>query len=219
MLLARFEEAGGRAYENTAVNAVTSDAEGVVCRTPAGIVRAGNAVLATNAWTQRLMPAALRPVRAQMLEAEVDPVPAWPQAMYANGGADYWRRRGARHVLVGGRRTVGGAAEETDTAQPGEAVQDALEGLLAKLVGPDAQTRVVRRWAGIMAFTPDGLPLAGRAPGRDRIYLLAGLNGQGMGWAPGLAVLLAEYMSGRADVLPACFAPGRFGEPHEGERQ
>ncbi|MDJ0975545.1 MAG: FAD-dependent oxidoreductase [Planctomycetota bacterium] len=209
--------AGGRVVEETPVLEVHEDDDGVTCRTDSGVVRATRAVLATNAWTRRLAPAALRPVRAQMLEATVDPMPDWPQAMYANGGADYWRRRDAAHVLVGGQRAVGGEAEETDAATPGSAVQSALDALLAHLVGETARTRVTRRWAGIMAFTPDGLPLAGRAPDAARIYMLAGLNGQGMGWAPGLAVLLAEAMAGRSGVLPDCFAPSRFGDTSNGD--
>lgn len=202
--------AGGRVFEGSEVRTLTETHDGIVCRTGRGAVRARRAVLATNAWTQRFAPGLLRPVRAQMLEAEVEPVPAWPQAVYANGGADYWRRRGAQRVLVGGRRAAGGEGEETDAATPGAAVQGALDRLLADLVGARARARVTRRWAGIMAFTADGLPLAGRAPGTTRIYLLAGLNGQGMGWAPGLSILLAEAVVEQRGVVPACFRPSRF---------
>lgn len=208
-LLDRFDAAGGRRFERSPVTNVDEVGDRVLVRTATGSVSATQAVLATNAWARELLDVPIRPVRAQMLEAELDAPLAWEHAFYADGGADYWRRTAPTRLVLGGRRAEGGADEETDQAEAGGDVQASLDALLAELVGREG-VRIVRRWAGIMAFTPDGLPVAGRAPSRERIYLMAGMNGQGMGWAPGLALLLAEELLGRGPAVPACIGADRF---------
>ncbi len=60
------------------------------------------------------------------------------------------------------------------------------------------------------SFTPDGLPLAGRLRDLSDLYLLAGFNGQGKGWAPALASRLAEELVTGHGSVPACFAADRF---------
>jgi len=68
------------------------------------------------------------------------------------------------------------------------------------------------RWTGIMAYTPDGLPLVGAVPGRDRRWVCAGWNGHGLALAPRSAALVSDVMLGRRPLtdLPAMFAPARF---------
>jgi glycine/D-amino acid oxidase-like deaminating enzyme len=184
------------------------DGPPAVVRTARAEVRAERAVVTTNAWANELIPGppAVRPVRAQMLAARVSPLPAWDRPAYANRGADYWRLVGDVAIL-GGKRLVGGDTEETDDARPAAPVQPALEALLARLVRP-ARAEVTTRWAGTMGFTPDGVPFAGRAPGRSRTWLLAGCNGHGMGWGAGLAAALVDAMEGRGSLAP-CFDPAR----------
>ena len=79
--------------------------------------------------------------------------------------------------------------------------------LFAVGVGPDARIEVTHRWAGTMGFTPDGLPSVGLVPGIRGIHLFAGWNGHGMGWAPGLADLLASHLMGERAPLRAQFRP------------
>ena len=68
------------------------------------------------------------------------------------------------------------------------------------------------RWTGIMAYTPDGLPLVGALPNRDRQWVCAGWNGHGLALAPRSATLLSEVLLGRraAAEVPGMFAPARF---------
>jgi len=42
---------------------------------------------------------------------------------------------------------------------------------------------VTHRWAGLMGFTETGLPLVGPVEGMRNVYLCAGFNGHGMGFA------------------------------------
>jgi len=182
---------GERVIEPAIVVVTASHASGA-------LAPAGTADLRLTAW------------RAQMLAARVKPTPRAPRPVYARGGHDYLRVLSTGTVLLGGQRDEGGDEERTTDETPGPAVQRALERLLARWF-PHAQRRkVIARWAGTMAFTPDGLPLAGAWPGADGLYVLAGLMGHGMGWGLGLGAAVAEAALGGAPA-PAVFAPARGG--------
>ena len=65
-----------------------------------------------------------------------------------------------------------------------------------------AGAEITRRWAGIMGFTPDMLPLMGPAPGLDpSIHVLAGFSGHGVGMAAGLAEMWADLITDRASAI------------------
>ncbi len=69
--------------------------------------------------------------------------------------------------------------------------------------------------AGVRAATPDHLPLAGAVPGRDGMFVLAGLGGRGFTLAPILAEAIAAQALGLGGPLPAPLArlvdPARYG--------
>lgn len=167
-----------------------------------GRVLADRVIVCTNPDAHRLVPEALprvRPVRAQCLAAVVDPIPLWTRPAYANRGGEYWRLLPDGRALLGGLRRLRKRDENTATAAPNPAIQRELEHFLARIARhPDARRapriKVTHRWAGIMGFTADGLPVAGPVPRRPGIHILAGFNGHGMGWAPGLACLLAASL-------------------------
>ncbi|MBI4420302.1 MAG: FAD-dependent oxidoreductase [Gemmatimonadetes bacterium] len=67
-------------------------------------------------------------------------------------------------------------------------------------------------WAGLRPLTPDGLPLIGRAPGWDNLYVATGHAMLGVTLAPVTGLAIAELVTtgiSSADLAP--FAPGRFG--------
>lgn len=180
---------GDTAIEPAAVVVTASHATG-------HLAPEGAATLPLTAW------------RAQMLAARVKPTPRAPRPVYARGGHDYLRVLSTGTVLVGGQRDEGGDEERTTDETPGPTVQRALERLLARWF-PHAQRRkVIARWAGTMAFTPDGLPLAGGWPGAEGLHVLAGLMGHGMGWGLGLGEVVARAALG-GPPAPDVFAPGR----------
>jgi glycine/D-amino acid oxidase-like deaminating enzyme len=73
---------------------------------------------------------------------------------------------------------------------------------------------VIRTWTGFRAATPDSLPLIGRHPEREGLWLAVGHEGLGVTTAPGTARLLAAQMTGSAAPFdPAPYLPGRFLEP------
>jgi glycine/D-amino acid oxidase-like deaminating enzyme len=57
-----------------------------------------------------------------------------------------------------------------------------------------AEANVTHRWAGTMGFTESGLPLVGPVDGLPNVYLCAGFNGHGMGFAFISAKTLVESL-------------------------
>jgi sarcosine oxidase subunit beta len=75
--------------------------------------------------------------------------------------------------------------------------------------------RVLRAWAGLRPYVPDGLPLLGPAPGVDGLVLATGHDGSGVNLAPVTAKIVASAVTGsKLDVPPelsiTSFDPRRF---------
>lgn len=86
----------------------------------------------------------------------------------------------------------------------------------ASLVPALAGAPVSRTWVGFRPATPDALPLIGRWPALDRVWIASGHEGLGITMAPGTAELIAAGIVGTASPIdPAPFRPGRAMPGHE----
>ena len=109
-------------------------------------------------------------------------------------------------LLVGSSRQF----DTTDPAVEAPMLARMLQRTLDYLPGL-ANLNAVRSWTGMRAASPDGLPLLGRHPWRDKLWLAVGHEGLGVTTAPGSAQLLAALMTGaRPDFDPAPYAPRRL---------
>ena len=73
--------------------------------------------------------------------------------------------------------------------------------------------RLLRAWAGLRPYTPDGLPLLGSAAGVDGLVLGTGHDGGGIGMSPVSARMVAAAVTKADPPLPlAPFDPRRFGD-------
>jgi gamma-glutamylputrescine oxidase len=158
-------------------------------------VDADTVVVAVDGSTSAVLPevtGVLWPVRGQVLVTEPLRELLFPRPHYARGGYDYWQQLPDGRLLVGGRRDTSAEAENTaDDATTTSAIQRELESLTVALVG--RLPAVTHRWAGVWGTTPDLLPLVGRVPGRDRLWIAGGYAGHGnvLGLACGDAVARA----------------------------
>lgn len=186
-------------------------------RTSRGDVLAERAVLAVNAALPRMdarFATVISPVRAQMLATA--PLSGaerlrWP--VYAHHGYEYWRHEPSGELLFGGCRWAAEPGHERGVSDDGgvsEVVFEAQRAFMARHLPAFSPLSVTRRWTGIMAFTPDGLPLVGAVPGSARQLVCAGWNGHGLALAPRSARLVASLILGAPVELPADFAPARF---------
>jgi len=154
--------------------------------------RAGVVILATNAYTSKLLPqVTVQPTRAQMVASA--PIYRTLSAMptYSHFGYRYWRQLPTGEMLIGGWRDTSMETEIGWDDQPSPGIQEHLD---RKLESMSKGAEVTHRWAGLMGFTETGLPLAGPVEGMRNVYLCAGFNGHGMGFAFMTAKQLVESL-------------------------
>jgi len=210
-------EAGALFYDHSPVTAIVEDADGVQVTTPEGAVIAATLALATNAWlgeSGALLDAGwlarvIAPTRGQMLTTTPVTNVGFPCPCYADEGYQYWRQLPDGRLAVGGWRNHAVAREVGLDETPNETVQPHLERFVRETLGlPDA--RIEHRWAGIMAFSADGLPLVGKLPDHERIYLAGGYSGHGNAYAISAARVLTALIQGEAHPDADLFDPARF---------
>ena len=173
---------------------------------------ADRVVVATDGYGHGLVPEladAIWPTRGQVIVSEpVDRV-LYDRPHYARQGFDYWQQLPDGRVLLGGFRDVSILDELTDEEVTTPAIQASLERFLAELLG--GPPRISHRWAGIFGLTQDMLPLVGRVPGRDEVWVAGGYSGHGnvLGFACGR--LVAGAILGETSPQLELFDPARFG--------
>ena len=154
--------------------------------------RAGCVILATNAYTPQLLPQVpIQPRRAQMLASKPEATRLVERPTYSHFGYRYWRQLPSGEILVGGWRDVSVDTEVGYDERPTAPIQSYLEAHL-RTMGADGE--VTHRWAGTMGFTETGLPLIGPVDALPNVYLCAGYNGHGMGFAFMSAKQLVESL-------------------------
>jgi sarcosine oxidase subunit beta len=179
-------------------------------------IEAEEVVLATNAWTPRLLPdlpeGAIVPARGQILVTQpLPPVLACPFG--TNFDKEYGRQTPGGQILCGGYRRLDeneglGTYREETTLPVLAGIARCLTGLFPTLRGT---ARVVRAWSGIMGFTADGLPLIGRYDAAPGLTVAAGFNGGGFSWGVIVGRVIAGLLNGDDpgfDLEP--FRPTRF---------
>ena len=195
--------AGARLHGDSPVTEVGPRA----VRTAGGTVTARRGVLvAVDGGLEHLVPALtgrVRTARLQMLATAPAPDVQLSRPVYARYGIDYWQQLADGRIALGGGRDVGGPAEWTTDAAPSADVQRHLETLLRDDIGTTAA--VEHRWAGLVGFTPDNLPvLAELEPG---LLAVGGYSGTGNLVGPLCATWAARRLLGRPDPLAELVTP------------
>jgi gamma-glutamylputrescine oxidase len=181
--------------------------------TPAAVdgLDADVVVVAADGFTASLLPELAQhvvPTRGQVLVTEPLAELRYPRPHYARGGYDYWQQLPDGRLVIGGQRDASFATEETDVEETTGLIQTRLEDLVEQLVGH--RPRIEQRWSGIWGTTPDLMPLVGRVPGRDDVWVAGGYSGHGN--VPGFAFgdLVARAILGESPPELALVDPARF---------
>ena len=191
LVRAIFEASGAKLIASSEAYAIEPSGSEVVVYSRKVIVRARQALICTNAYTAHLdnyFRDKITPVRAQCLATAPLPEPVINAVGYSDYGYMYYRDLPDGGLLLGGARK-NFQAQENDTTD--DRVTDPVQRALTHYLRtkfPDVDAPIVRRWAGIMAFTSDGLPLVGSLPRDERIVFAVGLNGHGLS----LGAMVAE---------------------------
>ncbi len=206
---------GAHVVNATALRLVP-DENAVVVHTARGAIQAQQVVVATNAWLADLLPQLAQvvvPVRGQVLSyAALPPIFRTGMGVDVTGTGEYWQQALDGSIVLGGCRAV---APQQDVgvrvSQPTQKVQQALELVFPRLFPALSGLHVAQRWAGLMAFTPDYLPIADVVPDMKGVWAVGGFCGHGMPFGMRLGQLLAETLV--QDVVSDALLPFRLTRP------
>ena len=107
-----------------------------------------------------------------------------------------------------------GATEESRgfDLEPSEAARRTLMDGAVELMPAMAEATVVKHTACLRPLTPDWLPIVGRAPNVDNVYLATGAGKKGILISPGMGKAVADLITtGRTELPVEAFGVERFG--------
>lgn len=207
-------EAGARVVEGMAVNEVVRDADGLLCHTDAGTVRASMVIYATHVDSRRfsaLLGDEIVPIRGQGLAARVQGIPPQEGCWATHWKLNVWRQSAEGELFLGGWRHD---AWDRSYWKTRPELDDRLQGDLEewfRIAFPGARLEVERRWSGIFGWTSDYLPLVGPLPGTTDELVISGFSGGGLPFAFECGRVLADAVAGKDPVPGASlFNPRRF---------
>ena len=148
------------------------------------------------------------PTRGQVIATEPVPERFFEVPHYGRHGFDYWHQAEDGRIIAGGFRDVSFDSEFTVDEQLTDPVQTALHAFVNDLMG--RELRVDYAWAGIFGMVMDFLPVVGRVPGLDNVWVAGGYSGHGnvLGFACG--ELVAEAITGATRPFADAFDPARL---------
>ena len=219
--LARLAEQAGAVFsEESPVTSIELEEHGVTLTTPQGRLHAQKLILATNAWLPEIgkllgtnydwLTSCIMPTRGQIIATEPVDERILPYPCSAEEGYQYWRQLPDGRLIVGGWRNSSPETEfNTYDETPNEGIQRRLDAFVHESLDLP-HVKIETRWAGIMAFTPDNLPLVGQLPGADNCYICGGYTGHGNAFAIHCAKLVGELAMGRTNRDAELFDVERF---------
>ncbi len=197
-LARRAAEAGVEIHEHTRVESAEETGAPVV-------------VVATDGYPSGLLgelEGLIVPTRGQVIATEPIDEMLFEIPHYGRHGFDYWHQRLDGRIVAGGFRDVSLDTEFTADEVTTRVVQGALERFVEEHVG--RPLRIDYRWAGIFGMVFDFLPVVGRVPVADGLWVAGGYSGHGnvLGFACGR--LVARAILGEDDPKLALFEPARL---------
>ena len=175
-----------------------------------GVLHAGAIVNAAGTWASQLTPGLeMRPRKGQLVITDRYPGFVRHQlvelgylksahTLTAESFAFNVQPRMTGQLLIGSSRQFGVEDQAIDNHIIAGMLARACE-YLPELRGMSA----IRCWTGFRAATPDKLPLIGKCPGHERLYLATGHEGLGITTSLGTARLLLDQLLQRAPAIPA----------------
>jgi glycine oxidase len=195
-LRANVAQLGVRIIEHCELQNIVSDSQHVdYLETTAGQFSANNYILATGAWTNRVLgkqalPLDIKPIRGQMLLFKFETQPLSTIVLH-NGLYLIPRRDG--HLLVGSTLEDVGFDKSTTLAAQQD-LQQRAQVILPVL----AKMPIVKHWAGLRPGSPRNIPAIGRHPTLQNLYLNSGHFRYGVTMAPASVEILLNELSGAA---------------------
>lgn len=191
--------AGVRIVEAAEVTGLVAQQGRVVSvETTQGAFAAAGVVVTAGAWSGVVpgMPglaSRVFPVRGQMLLFKLAP-DTLRQIVLHNGAYLIPRRDG--HILAGSTLEWSGFDKSTTLAARSDLL--AFAGNILPALNEQV---LIRHWSGLRPGSPDNVPVIGRVPGFENLYVNSGHFRYGVTMAPGSAMLLADLILGAKPAI------------------
>ncbi|MGY3548580.1 gamma-glutamylputrescine oxidase [Bradyrhizobium sp. USDA 4472] len=186
-------------FQESPVTKLRRDKDGIIAETPQGAVRARQAIIATNSYSDLTgatakMQRTLIPFRSALIATEKLPRNLAGKLMPT--GRTYtetkrmmrWFRMVDNRVVFGGR----GAFGKQDSQSAFDALRRAMVGIFPDL----ADVTLAYKWSGLVAMTLDSVPHIGRLD--ERTLVSMGYNGAGVAMSSLMGRYLAAYVRGES---------------------
>lgn len=170
------------------------DVENNAAVTAGGLeVHADGMVIATNAFTEQLLPGySIEPGRGYVFVTNELNSAEWKGTFHFNKGYVYFRNLGAKRVLLGGGRNIDRENETTPDFGFNASIKNYLIEFADEVLGLPPNWQIEREWSGIMGFT------ASKSADMEQIgkncVLAAGLSGMGVALGMKLGKMAAETL-------------------------
>lgn len=205
-------ERGGVVAEHCAMTSLGMQRDGVLVDTEQDRLRARDVVIASGAWSPRLADAIGLPwLRRAMQPGKGYSITYSPPALVPKRPL-VLRERSVCVTAWGSGFRLGSTMEfsgfdDTLNTKRLAALERGAREYLHEPVGPEVR----EQWFGWRPMSCDDIPIIGRAPGRDHLWLATGHGMMGVGMSAGTGQLLADLVAGRAPAIdPAPYSPNRF---------
>ena len=189
----------GLERDNNRITGVRLDDETISC---------GQIVLAMGPWSRKAEAWLDAYIPVDPLKGEITrmELPGTPLNHDLSGGGGSLHPKPDGLVWCGTTEEWRGFDKETSTS----AHQSILEGAV-RLVPDMANARLSLQTACLRPVTPDWLPIIGRLPGWDNVYLATGAGKKGILLSPGIGKSVADLMTqGETSLSIGPFSPDRF---------
>jgi glycine oxidase len=176
----------------------------VAAKTSSGSVHAGQFVVATGAWSKPLLDAAGCPIPIEPVRGQIALLKTRPRLFehVLEVGSRYLVPRGDGRVVVGSTEERVGFRKQNTT----QGVQGLLE-FAIEVVPALADAELERCWAGLRPGIRNGLPVIGRIPQMENLFVAAGHFRSGLQNSPGTGILMRELILGQtASIDPEPFS-------------
>ena len=214
----RYNLAAAQAGEKAGVEMALRRATGLLSRgdrclgvqLPGGQVEAGAVVLAVGPWSGEIsdwcdLRIPVRPLKGQIIRLQL---PDNPMRVSLNYRGSYAASKPDGLVWAGTTEEEAGFDEEITAA-----ARDKVMGDLLMMAPSLAEAELVQQTACLRPLSADGMPIVGRLPNWQNLYIATGGGRKGILWSTGMCYGLADLILEGASQVPglAYLDISRFG--------
>jgi sarcosine oxidase subunit beta len=209
--------AGAELLPDTPVDAIAMDGDRVTgVRTPGGPIASERVVIAAGPWGAQVAALAgvdvpVRPRRIQIMRTA--PTTRISDGVWSGNGL-YSRQDLAGRLHFGAEGPPWDPPAERFENDVSAPTMQRIARRMVELMPALRRLAVERAWSGIIAMTPDLMPIIDALPSPRGLVLATGFGGNGFGTFPAFGEAVAQLIAdGRSELDTSPFALARFAHP------